>query len=577
MVDEAVSASAPAVLLREPSPSEVREALAHILSQPEFLGANRLRHFLSFVVERALAGETESLKASTIAIHVFGRDEKFDAHANPIVRVEATRLRKALRGFYERAGAREPIEIELPTGNYVPLFRYRELITEPLPKPPSLEPRPVPPLPGRSPLFFTWMEPGQRRAALMSAVFIMGVSVVPLWQGLTVHAEIEPADGQLDPRPVLVMQPFETDGSSASVATAGYLQREMGEALSRFDRLRVRASSDGQAVLSPSVGFVLTGQLVANPPSLVLGLARGDGTKIWTQRHSLPSVHLEAADLKTLAAKLRIGMAQPMGVMGDDLIMRWRRGMPVPEGVSCALRAREYELRAGDDLRQGLVACGLTQITKRSEPVLGHAWLANLLVEEYITNKPASLPGGLDEAERHAREALRLGPERTTGYVVLARVLTLRGQKEDGLRLARHALEMNPIDPDTLTTLTSVLVVNGFYDEAMQIVQRLTSNYPRFASWVRFFAFIAALECDELDSVQSLIAAKDGPESPLSILARALMQASLGHDAAAQDALERLRVADPWLARDPMGALKRLGLKSEKLQHLAAAMAERGL
>ena len=109
-----------------PSVEECRSAVAHVLSQPEFLGSNRLREFLRFVAERTLAGRGDTLKATAIAVAVFGRDETFDAHANPIVRVEATRLRKALRNYYEKRGANDSVEISLPVGSYAPVFLRRD-------------------------------------------------------------------------------------------------------------------------------------------------------------------------------------------------------------------------------------------------------------------------------------------------------------------------------------------------------------------------------------------------------------------------------------------------------------------
>ena len=52
--------------------------------------------FLSFIVEETLAGRSSQLKGYTIAVAVYGRPERFDPQVDPIVRVEAGRLRRAL-------------------------------------------------------------------------------------------------------------------------------------------------------------------------------------------------------------------------------------------------------------------------------------------------------------------------------------------------------------------------------------------------------------------------------------------------------------------------------------------------
>ena len=79
-----------------PSTDEIRSELARILADAAFSGSKRFQRFLSFLVEEALAGREDSLKAYTIALEVFARDSDFDPQRDPIVRVEAARLRRRL-------------------------------------------------------------------------------------------------------------------------------------------------------------------------------------------------------------------------------------------------------------------------------------------------------------------------------------------------------------------------------------------------------------------------------------------------------------------------------------------------
>src|ERR1044072_8595836 len=65
----------------------------------------------------------ERIKGYTIAVEALGRAENFDPQADPIVRVEAMRLRRALTRYYENGGKHDPVVIALPLGNYVPMFR----------------------------------------------------------------------------------------------------------------------------------------------------------------------------------------------------------------------------------------------------------------------------------------------------------------------------------------------------------------------------------------------------------------------------------------------------------------------
>ena len=79
-----------------PSEAEVRAALDRMASDPEFGASERRLAFLRFVVEETLAGRAHQLKGFTIANAVYGRDESFDSRTDPVVRLEARRLRQDL-------------------------------------------------------------------------------------------------------------------------------------------------------------------------------------------------------------------------------------------------------------------------------------------------------------------------------------------------------------------------------------------------------------------------------------------------------------------------------------------------
>ena len=78
-----------------------------------------------FIVEAALRGKGERLKGYTIGVEVLRRDVSFDPQIDPIVRVEATRLRRAIERYYAGPGANDAIMIGLPRGGYVPRIAWR--------------------------------------------------------------------------------------------------------------------------------------------------------------------------------------------------------------------------------------------------------------------------------------------------------------------------------------------------------------------------------------------------------------------------------------------------------------------
>jgi hypothetical protein len=115
-----------------PSEDVVREQLGKILMSRFFANSIRLGRFLSFAAKHALNGRGERLKEYVVGVEVFDRDSAYDPRIDPIVRVEARRLRSKLKSYYISAGRDDRLVVELPKGGYPPVFRLR---TQMQPKP----------------------------------------------------------------------------------------------------------------------------------------------------------------------------------------------------------------------------------------------------------------------------------------------------------------------------------------------------------------------------------------------------------------------------------------------------------
>ena len=106
----------------KPKPEAIRAQLERILQNADFRASDKQRNFFNFVVDETLDGRASQLKGYTIAVAVYGRAETFDPQVDPIVRVEAGRLRRALEHYYLTAGKNDPVRIKIPKGGYVPTF-----------------------------------------------------------------------------------------------------------------------------------------------------------------------------------------------------------------------------------------------------------------------------------------------------------------------------------------------------------------------------------------------------------------------------------------------------------------------
>jgi hypothetical protein len=113
-----------------PTAEDVRAALERIAASEALCACPQLVAFLRYVVEATLRGGQDRIKGYTIAVEALGRRDDFDPRIDPIVRVEAMRLRRALQRYYANGGRDDAVQIVLPLGSYVPVFR-RALPVEP--------------------------------------------------------------------------------------------------------------------------------------------------------------------------------------------------------------------------------------------------------------------------------------------------------------------------------------------------------------------------------------------------------------------------------------------------------------
>lgn len=107
-----------------PSADEVMEALRRLVASPDFPASERNTRFLQRVVMNSLRGERTP--ASEVATQVFGRMAPFDSTADPIVRIEASKLRRDLETYYLKSGKHDRVRISMPKGRYLARFSYHD-------------------------------------------------------------------------------------------------------------------------------------------------------------------------------------------------------------------------------------------------------------------------------------------------------------------------------------------------------------------------------------------------------------------------------------------------------------------
>jgi len=155
----------------QPPPEAALEELERLLASSDFDGTPRSRDFLRFILEETLGGRQDGLSQTALATHVFGRRQDFDPTIDPIVRIQAGRLRRSLERYYLLSGAADRLRIELPRGSYLPLLRWATPSEKPAPQPRAE--RRAPTADGRPCVVVSLFEHGSQAPALPDAAALL--------------------------------------------------------------------------------------------------------------------------------------------------------------------------------------------------------------------------------------------------------------------------------------------------------------------------------------------------------------------------------------------------------------------
>ncbi|WP_028311209.1 hypothetical protein [Derxia gummosa] len=107
-----------------PEPGTVRVLMERLLNSPQLIRSRRLVRLIQHIVDATLAGQRRELSEMAIGLAVFDRDPAtYNPAEDPIVRVQARRLRDKLAAYYEADGRDDAWQIVVPCGGYVAVFR----------------------------------------------------------------------------------------------------------------------------------------------------------------------------------------------------------------------------------------------------------------------------------------------------------------------------------------------------------------------------------------------------------------------------------------------------------------------
>ncbi|MCA9312352.1 MAG: hypothetical protein KDA21_14155, partial [Phycisphaerales bacterium] len=343
-----------------PSDDDVREELERLLSSPDLHASDRRRAFLRYIVEETLSGRADRLKGYTVAVAVFGRDETFDSQTDPVVRLEARRLRRDLDSYYVDPGLHDQVRISIPKGSYVPHFEWSESA-------PPASPVDEPTTPGGEAVEGENPDPDAEEPArqprhVLTALAIVVVLAAAGFAGWFLRGErtapLPVSTGDYVGEPAVVVLPFEALATTQdSRYLADGISQELISDLMRFPGFRLYTLPIGfgdEASPEPEklgrdlgVAYVVRGNVRDDTDHVRVSAQLFDaatGQVVWTgdfDRPSSPESLIRAQS--ELAAKIATELGQPYGVVTKDLEGRQAAvGVTNMKSYVCVLRAYGY-------------------------------------------------------------------------------------------------------------------------------------------------------------------------------------------------------------------------------------------
>ena len=556
------------------SEAEVRTALLRITASEPFRNAPQLVSFLTFVVERKLAGQAPAIKGYTIATQALGRPEDFDPQIDPIVRVEAGRLRRALETYYRGQGRSDPVRISIPRGAYVPKFDEAlsgsTEASAAAGEPPAGEsqgaPAPRPRAQG------AWL----LAALVMLALGMAGIAwVLSAMQG---GGARQVADGtrsnSSDGRIVLCVTRIELNGVPSEAFSPEVMRSMVIDGLARFNELAVIDLSGDQR--APNADrYVLNLRATAGSDAVVV-VARlthaKSGRIVWTRSfdssQSSPGVSPETDIARRIAAVV----AQPYGALFADL----RARSDLDGSVRCFIQTFDYQSNPTAALHGELRDCLEAILAARPRDTVVLAKLTQLYLDEYRVGYN-SRPAALDRALDVARKAVAAAPDSPRANQALMSALFLRGEVEEALRLGKQALAFNPHDTDFMAGLGARLVQAGRYKEGSDLIRKAAETNPADPPWYNFFLFLAAYMQNDVPSARAAASRIPATDYVLGLVAKIAVAADDRQPEQAQELVARMISVQPEYATDPARALARRNFAPEIQSRLLDALRRGGL
>jgi adenylate cyclase len=518
-----------------PADEDIRAQLERIIASQEFPNIGHGHAFLRYVVEEALSGRAERIKGYSIAIEVFNRNEGF-TQDDPVVRIEAGRLRRTLERYYLVAGQDDPVRIDIPKGKYIPSFTWNDSMAEPV----GVEGDPLPESPTPAKIL------RQRIPLLVLAALSVLVCI-----GLLAYWVVGPATSEVSARsviaspegPTLVIAPFANlgEGPEANLYALG-LTEELLTALPRFKELKVFGRETSETLspeIAPShirgklgVRYLLAGGVrVSDRRVRVTARLLDTATSaiLWSQTYDddLRSRGLFAIQ-SDVADKVATAVAQPYGIIAQA-----DAANPPPDDLDaygCTLRFYAYRAELSVEKHLEVRECLESAVARYPSYATAWAMLSIVYLDEdrFKYNLRSGSPAPLERSLTTARRAVELDPGNTRALQALMTALFFNQQLAESLRVGEQALATNPNDTELMGEYGTRLALGGQWGRGAALLQQALFRNPGGGGYYHGMRALAAYMLQDNDTAVDEIRQANLQKFPLFHLVAAVIYAERG-------------------------------------------------
>ena len=536
-----------------PEQAAIDEQLDRMFESSQFGANDRRRAFLKYIVDETLAGRADRLKGYSIGVSVLGRSEDFDAASDPVVRLEARRLRRELEHYYLTDGSNDPLVITIPKGSYVPSFEFRDLPS----LPPNAESRKG--YSGRP----RWRAPNWLLLILLA---LLMAAVGSMWfQSIgTENPPTDQATTDIDlwgDLPVVAVMPFNPLGNSAvtSVAARG-IAEDITTDLARVQGLRVISYASTAGLSDGAVNLIDEGrkmgathvlrgslQTMTDGYRLNIGLVDVDSrNEIWAKRFDYKTsdrFDTQTEISREISSTFSIELFPELTSRIEDA--RWTR-----RDARILYQQALDIIHPPSDPSRFDAANALLQRVVRLEPDAPHGHAGLAFAESHRTW--FGLAPNTEETRglirQHADIALDKDPANVRALLTLGILEILMGNPKPAVEFGERAIEQEPSSSLAHGYLGMFLLYSGKPDQAIEPLQRALSLDPLsvrrpYRNILGVSQFHAGNYRESLDTLQENLDL-GGPFGPHMMVYQAAGNAAIAEFERESEILERPRRHD---------------------------------